>query len=99
MNDILKSKTVSLNDLKRIPGVGKSIAVDLWSINIRSVEDLKGQNPQTLYDLSNEFAGEIQDRCLLYVFKCAVYFAETPMDHRDAEMLKWWNWSDKNLKV
>jgi hypothetical protein len=99
MNDILESKTVFLNDLKRIPGVGKSIAVDLWNINIRSVDDLKGQNPQTLYDLSNEFADEIQDRCLLYVFRCAVYFAETPEDKREFEMLKWWNWSDKNLKL
>lgn len=99
MDEIHDYKTASLNDLNRIPGVGKSIAVDLWNINIKSVEDLKAKDPQKLYDLSNEFAGEIQDRCLLYVFRCAVYFADTPVDQRNDDKLKWWNWSDKNLKL
>ncbi|WP_177734368.1 MULTISPECIES: helix-hairpin-helix domain-containing protein [Flavobacterium] len=35
------------------------------------------------------------ERCLLYVFRCAVYFAETPMNRQDSEKLKWWNWKDK----
>jgi hypothetical protein len=29
---------------------------------------------------------------VLYVFRCAVYFAETPQP--DAERLKWWHWKD-----
>ena len=33
-----------------------------------------------------------QDRCLLYVFRCAVYFAERK--RHDPELLKWWNWKD-----
>ena len=47
-----------------------------------------------LYDDSNKLAGCVQDRCLLYVFRCAVYFAETPVHKQDAEKLKWWNWKD-----
>lgn len=82
-------------ELTRIPGVGKSIAADLYNIGIRHIDDLKGQDPQHLYDKSNQFARRIQDRCLLYVFRCAVYFAETPKDSRDREKLKWWNWKDK----
>jgi hypothetical protein len=31
----------------------------------------------------------VQDKCLLYEFRCAVYFAE---GGRDQEKLKWWNW-------
>ena len=33
------------------------------------------------------------DRCVLYVFRCAVYFAgnSTP----DRTPLTWWNWTDK----
>lgn len=79
------------NSLISIPGVGKSIASDLVGININSVEDLVGKNPEKLYTLSNEYCGSIQDRCLLYVFRCAVYFAE---GGRDSEKLKWWNWKD-----
>ncbi len=84
----------SIKELKQIPGVGISIANDLWNISITSIKDLKNKDPEVLYDLSNKYAGVIQDRCLLYVFKCAVYYAETPIEKRDAEKLKWWNWKD-----
>ena len=81
-------------ELTRIPGVGKSIATDLWNIGIRRVADLKGKDPEKLYAASNRFAGCLQDRCLLYVFRCAVYFAETPENKQNKEKLKWWNWKD-----
>jgi len=85
----------SIKELTTIPGVGKSIAHDLIQIGIYSVPDLAGKNPEELYNNSNQIVGCIQDRCLLYVFRCAVYFAETPEKQRDPEKLKWWNWKDK----
>jgi hypothetical protein len=84
-----------IRELSTIPGVGKSIAADLRSIGIRRVADLCGKDPERLYVKSNEHAGMVQDRCLLYVFRCAVYFAETEGQNRDAEKLKWWNWKDQ----
>jgi len=81
----------SENSLTLIPGIGKSIAKDLNSIGILSVSDLKGKDPEKLYDKSNKQAGCIQDRCLLYAFRCAVYFAE---GGEEKEKLKWWNWKD-----
>lgn len=84
-------------DLQTIPGVGKSIAQDLRDIGIQYVEDLKGKDPQALFDASNKIAGTIQDRCLLYVFREAVYFAQTP--NPDPEKLKWWNWKDTGVAV
>jgi hypothetical protein len=80
--------------LTDIPGVGKSIAEDLRNIGIHRVEDLKGMDPQRLFELSNVHAGLVQDRCLLYVFRCAVYFAETPEEIQEPEKLKWWNWKE-----
>lgn len=88
----MPDKKEVMKELMTIPGVGKSIAHDLWDIGITSVEALKGRDPMELYDLSNRFAGTIQDRCLLYTFRCAVYFAETPPSMREPEKLKWWNW-------
>jgi hypothetical protein len=85
----------SIEALKVIPGVGKSIAHNLWDIGIRNVSDLSGQDPELLFDLSNKFSGEVQDRCLLYVFRCAVYYASTPEKEQEPEKLKWWNWKDK----
>ena len=32
------------------------------------------------------------DRCMLYVLRCAVYFASTPRP--EPEKLLWWNWKD-----
>jgi len=81
-----------MTDLQTIPGVGKSIAQDLRDIGIQYVEDLKGKDPLALFDASNKIAGTIQDRCLLYVFREAVYYAQTP--NPDPEKLKWWNWKD-----
>lgn len=81
-----------IKELKQIPGVGISIANDLYNIGVRSIEDLKRKNPEQLYDTSNKYAGVVQDRCLLYVFRCAVYFAETRKEDQELEKLKWWNW-------
>ena len=81
----------------KIPGVGKSIARDLLNIGITCPDDLRGQEPLELFDRSNQFAGMVQDRCLLYCFRCAVYFAETREEERAPEKLKWWNWKVEKL--
>ncbi|GHN03068.1 hypothetical protein WSM22_45570 [Cytophagales bacterium WSM2-2] len=91
------TKDQSRKELMQIPGIGKSLATDLWNIGIKKVNDLKGQDSELLYDISNRFAGAVQDRCVLYAFRCAVYFAETPPKKRNPEKLKWWNWSDVKM--
>ncbi|HEX7415351.1 MAG TPA: helix-hairpin-helix domain-containing protein [Bacteroidia bacterium] len=87
-----RNRTSSLKELMEIPGVGKSIANDLYNIHITSIADLKNQSPEELYHLSNQYAGVVQDRCLLYVFRCAVYYASEKV--HQLEKLKWWNWKD-----
>jgi len=82
----------ALEDLQRIPGVGPSIAQDLYQQGWRRVDELKGADPQALYRRQCELQGGHVDRCWLYVARCAVYFAESP--HPDPEKLKWWNWKD-----
>ena len=78
--------------LQSIPGVGPSLAQDLRDLGIQQVAELRGQDPERLYTRLIAQRGVHQDRCVLYVFRCAVYFAETP--HPDPERLKWWNWKD-----
>lgn len=82
--------------LESIPGVGKSIAQDLRDLGIFQVNALKGQNPEELYQRFCHLRGCHIDRCLLYVFRCGVYFAEH--ETYDPELLKWWNWTDDKIK-
>ncbi len=81
-----------LKSFQIIPGVGKKTALDFWNLGFRSVGELKGQDPEELYRRLNEFAGFKTDRCMLYVFRCAVYFVSDT--RHDPELLKWWNWKD-----
>ena len=88
-------KHKAIQQLKEIPGIGNSLATDLWNIGIKSIADLKGQSPENLFEKSNKYTNAIQDRCVLYVFRCAVYYANTEKGKTDKEKLKWWNWKDK----
>jgi len=79
------------SDLRVIPGVGASTEQDLLNLGIRRVSDLRGRDPEELYLRLSSLQG-YQDRCVLYVFRCAVYFAET--ERPDPELCKWWSWKD-----
>jgi nucleotidyltransferase/DNA polymerase involved in DNA repair len=85
-------KSTALKNFQTIPGVGKSIAEDLWDMGFRSVADLRNKNPEKLYTDFCKLRGQKIDRCMLYVFRCAVYFVSTAKP--EAKKLKWWNWKD-----
>ena len=78
--------------LEEIPGVGPSIASDLDELGIRKVADLDRRDPEELYERLRALRGGQLDRCVLYVFRCAVYYAGHST--HDPELLKWWNWKD-----
>jgi hypothetical protein len=82
----------ALQELCTIPGVGKSISLDLWNLGIRSVRALKNKSPETLYRKHCALIGQPVDRCLLYVFRCAVYYASHKQ--HNPKLLLWWNWKD-----
>jgi hypothetical protein len=79
-------------ELQKIPGVGPSIARDLHNLGVRRVDDLREADPEDLYRQLCAIRGAPIDRCVLYVFRCAVYYAGR-REH-DPELLKWWNWKD-----
>ncbi len=65
---------MSKSELEVVPGIGPSIARDLNKLGIIKVSDLAGRDPQAMYDtlckLTHSHLG-----CVLYVFRCAVYYA------------------------
>lgn len=87
----MKATTQSEN-LQRIPGVGPKLAQALTDLGYLCVSQLRGADPEQMYKQLGMLRGAHIDRCVLYVFRCAVYFAGNNV--HDPERLKWWNWKD-----
>jgi hypothetical protein len=89
-----KQRADSLKELQTIPGIGERLSVELLDLGYQHVADLKGEDPEAMYQSLMDLRGMHIDRCVLYVFRCAVYFA-SHTDH-DPDLLQWWNWKDDN---
>lgn len=65
----------------------------LRQLGYTSVRQLRNQNPERMYQRLCRLQDRPVDRCVLYVFRCAVYFVSH--DRHDPGRLKWWNWRDR----
>ncbi len=92
MKTVKRSGSKGLED---IPGVGTEMAKDLRDLGVRSLFDLQDRDPERLYHRLCDLRKAPVDRCVLYVFRCAVYYASNA--EHDQEKLKWWNWKDGDL--
>ncbi len=88
-----KDKNCILNEFKQIPGVGDKISEDMYNMGLRGKDDLKNRSPELLYAKLCKLQKTKVDRCMLYVFRTAVYFVSN--DVHEPELLKWWNHKDK----
>ena len=79
-------------EFEKIPGVGKKLSKDFIDLGYHKVIDLNGEDPELIYQNLIELRGRHIDRCVLYVFRCAVYYASNTV--HEPELLKWWNWKD-----
>ncbi len=82
-----------LKEFQVIPGVGPNIARDLVDLGYKSVEELRGENPGKMYRDLMSLRGTHVDKCVLYVFRCSVYYASNSA--HNPYLLKWWNWKDR----
>lgn len=80
-------------DLIEIPNVGEKTKQSLINIGITCIEDLKGKNPEELYIKDCLAKGFQEDKCQLYLFRMAVYYAENTIC--EEQKLKWWYWKNK----
>ena len=76
-----------------VPGIGQRMAEDLWHLGLRSMQELRESDPELMYREICHHAGGHVDRCVLYVYRCAVAYARNPQ--LDPEMCKWWNWKGR----
>ena len=82
----------STTTFEEIPGIGPNLARDLGDLGFADASELRGRNPERMYDDLCRLRGQHIDRCVLYAFRCAVYFVSH--ESHEAELLKWWNWKD-----
>jgi hypothetical protein len=80
-----------MSELREIPGVGPETERDLLALGITHRDQLVGRDPEALFARLAQHQGGTTDRCNLYVYRCAVYWAE---GGRDPELLRWWRWKD-----
>lgn len=81
--------------LQQIPGIGPSLASDLRLLGYQGVAELADADPEEMYARLDDLTGTHQDPCVLYTFRCAVYYARTPIP--EPELCKWWNWKGRSL--
>ena len=83
----------AVRELRTIPGVGEATSGDLIRLGVRSIDELAKRDPRELYEDLCDIQQMRLDPCVLYVFRCAVYYAST--DEPEPELTKWWNWKDR----
>lgn len=84
-------------DLCTIPGVGLNMKQHMINLGYHWVEDLKQANPEEMYQQDCILHGTELDRCVLYVYRLAVYFATTPSPEQ--EKLTWWYWKEHSPNI
>ncbi|MBR4015345.1 MAG: Pathogenicity locus [Anaerotignum sp.] len=80
-------------DLQNIPYVGQETEKDLLLPGFDSIASLRGADPEEMYRRECALKGQKIDRCQLYVYRMAVYYAENEI--HDPQKLKWWAWKDE----
>ena len=83
-----------MKDLQEMPGVGPSIAQDLFDVDVYAVKQMGFMDVDDLFINLEKLNGKT-DRCVLYVFRAAKYYAST--QNPDPELLQWKNWKHKKI--
>lgn len=79
--------------LRDLISVGPAMLRDFETLGIRSVAQLRRQDPRKMYQRLNRKTGHRQDPCVLDTFCAAVAQANNP--RLPAEQCAWWWWSKK----
>ena len=80
------------SELEAIPGVGARMARHLARIGCSTLESLQGRDPEELYRRDCLSQGCQVDRCVLYVYRLAVHYAE--YGSCPPGKSNWWDWKD-----
>ena len=75
------------NDLRQLPNVGPAVARMLTRLGVERADDLRGQDPERLFQRLCDLDGTRHDPCLLDTFVAVVDYAN------GAPARPWWYYS------
>lgn len=75
------------SELLNLKNVGEAILKDLHLLGIETIEQLKRQDPDHLFEELQKITQTRQDPCVWDVFAAIIHEAKT------GEKLPWWHWS------
>ena len=78
---------MSENDLRQLPNVGPAVARMLTRLGVERADDLRGQDPERLFQRLCDLDGKRHDPCLLDTFVAVVDYAN------GAPARPWWYYS------
>jgi nucleotidyltransferase/DNA polymerase involved in DNA repair len=82
---------MTMETLTRLPNVGPAIARRLMRLGIEEPGDLRGTDPEDLFERLSALAGRREDPCLLDTFTAIVA-------HANGEPARpWWHYSRERL--
>jgi hypothetical protein len=81
------------SELEQIPGIGPNMAQHLIGAGFPTVVSLKGQDPEEVYLRDCAAQGLEVDRCALYAYRLAVYYADNGGELPPGKT-NWWDWKD-----
>ncbi len=90
-----KKKSLKTQNIDEIPGIERECANALKELGYESVSQLKSKDAEEMYYQLCALRGKIQEKELLYSFRCAVYYATVVK--ADPKKLHWWYWKDSTF--
>ncbi len=82
---------VGLHSFQTLRSVGVASSEDLWQLGFSSPGQLVGQHPFAMYLAYSTLVGELVDRCVEDVFRCAV--AQVEWKSLPIKATDWWAWT------
>lgn len=82
-----------IGELAKLPGAGKETERDLFALEYKTIESLKGAVPEKIYEAGCLMREMHIDICQLYVYRYTVCCAENRLDKTSG--VKWWDFKDK----
>ena len=81
------------SELTKIPGIGIKMAKHLIRAGFPTIETLRGKSPDDIYAADCIAQGMPVDKCALYCYRLAVYYADHGGKLPEGKQ-NWWDWKD-----
>lgn len=92
----IKKKSSKTEIISLIPGVEQDCIDALAELGFDCVSQLKGRDAEEMYYELSIKRGAVQEKSVLYGFRCAIYYATVQV--ADPKKLHWWYWKDSETE-